>query len=123
MGMITKNRARRSGAGSKTPALPPADLLLWEHLSNRRLGRLRFTRERVLGKHIVDLYCSAEKLVIEFQLDGESCTKADLRRHKELENKGMRIVRIKVADVYNDTEAVIETIAGQCNLLHTSSER
>jgi very-short-patch-repair endonuclease len=47
----------------------PAEEVLWRVLRGGNLERVRFLRQKVFGRYIVDFYCASAKLVIE--LDGE----------------------------------------------------
>jgi very-short-patch-repair endonuclease len=57
--------------------------LLWQAIRGKRLG-IWFHRQVVIGNHIVDFLCRAQRLVIE--VDGDSyhatCTSADAARDR-----------------------------------------
>ena len=57
----------------------------------------RFLRQKIIGKYIVDFYCSAAKIVIE--LDGsqhfeDKGIDYDKERTKYLEKYGLKVIRI-----------------------------
>ena len=57
----------------------------------------RFLRQKIIGKYIVDFYCSAAKIVIE--LDGsqhfeDKGIDYDKERTKYLEEYGLKVIRI-----------------------------
>ena len=74
---------------------------------------VRFHRQYVIGNYIVDFYCHKAKLVVE--LDGghhyeRKETEKDLIRTKELEYRGLQVVRFSNADVLKNFPGVCETI-------------
>ena len=76
---------------------------------------VRFVRQKVMGKYIVDFYCAKANLVIE--LDGsqhyESQTEAlDRERTAFLEEYGLQVVRIP-------NNAIIENFRGVCEYIDT----
>lgn len=71
--------------------------------------RPKFTRQKVLGKYIVDFYCASVALVVE--IDGsqhfEECgILNDAKRTEYLEKFGIKVIRISNADVFKNFEAV-----------------
>ena len=74
---------------------------------------VRFLRQKIIGKYIVDFYCASAGLVIE--LDGsqhyekESISK-DLRRTAFLEGMGYKVVRFTNEDINRKFDAVCEYI-------------
>ena len=74
---------------------------------------VRFSRQKVLGKYIVDFYSAEAKLVIE--LDGsqhyeERYLQKDAERTAFLENYGLRIIRIPNNEVSGNFRGVCEYI-------------
>jgi len=74
---------------------------------------IRFTRQKVLGKYIVDFYCAGAKLVVE--LDGsqhyeENNIQKDLERTSFLEGYGLKVIRIPNNEVNANFRAVCEYI-------------
>ena len=72
---------------------------------------VRFSRQKVLGKYIVDFYSASAKLIIE--LDGtqhfeETGQKYDKQRDKYLEEYGLQIIRIPNNDVNENFDGVCE---------------
>jgi very-short-patch-repair endonuclease len=69
----------------------------------------KFTRQKPLGRYIVDFYCSARKLVIE--LDGDSHYIGDAQgydssRTASLNSLGVGVIRFTNADVLQRFEGV-----------------
>ena len=78
-----------------------------------RFYPVRFSRQKVLGKYIVDFYCAAAKLVIE--LDGsqhyeKDSIDKDIVRTEFLENYGLRVIRIPNNEVSKNFDGVCEYI-------------
>ena len=67
-----------------------------------RIYPVRFLRQKVVGKYIVDFYCAEARLVVE--LDGsqhfeEKGISADRERDEYLESLGLKILRFSNLDV------------------------
>lgn len=74
---------------------------------------VRFTRQKVLGKYIVDFYCAKAKLVIE--IDGsqhyeEKKIKEDTDRTEFLKGYGLTVIRIPNNEVNNNFYGVCDYI-------------
>ena len=74
---------------------------------------IRFSRQKVLGKYIVDFYSAEAKLVIE--LDGsqhynEDNMAQDAQRTDFLESYGLRVIRIPNNEVSRNFAGVCEYI-------------
>ena len=91
-----------------------AEVVLWEALRNRKLGGAKFRRQHPLGRYIADFYCHEALLVIE--LDGSAHDDAsqveyDLVRQKEIEERGLTVLRIKNDEVNENLSATLNKIA------------
>ncbi len=78
-----------------------------------RTYNIKFLRQKVLGKYIVDFYCAKAKLVIE--LDGsqhydEEGIKKDKERTEYLEQYGVKIIRIPNNYINQNFNGVCEYI-------------
>ena len=74
---------------------------------------VRFSRQKVLGKHIADFYCAEAKLVIE--LDGSQHyetrnMEADAERTAFLNGYGLMVIRIPNNEVTRNFRSVCEYI-------------
>lgn len=74
---------------------------------------VRFSRQKVLGKYIVDFYCASAKLVVE--LDGsQHCDsdglKSDQIRTDFLQGYGLTVIRIPNNAVSQNFEGVCQSI-------------
>ena len=70
---------------------------------------IRFIRQKVIGKYIVDFYCAKAKLVIE--LDGsqhydDKGIEKDALRTEFLEQYGLKVIRISNLDINKNFEEV-----------------
>ena len=92
----------------------PSERLLWRHLRNNYLHGLKFRRQHVIGRYIVDFCCIEKKWVIE--IDGEihsegDIPKRDLIRQREIEKMGYRVIRFSSQDVMENLGGVIEMLS------------
>ena len=75
---------------------------------------LRFIRQKLITKYIVDFYCAKAKLVVE--VDGnwhytEKMIDYDKNRTEFLENVfNLKVIRFKNIDVHNNFQQVCDTI-------------
>lgn len=82
--------------------------LWYDYLRNKDI---RFIRQKVFGKYIVDFYCPKAKLIIE--LDGsqhfeEQAIKYDSERTAYLEQYGIKIIRIPNNEINQNFDGVCE---------------
>ena len=82
---------------------------LAERFSKADLGRYTFTRHAVVGSAIVDFNCHNLGMAIDIDGDGEDEALAR-RRDKSLEAVGIRVMRIKAADVLANIDEVLARI-------------
>lgn len=85
--------------------------LLWQYFLKNY--PVRFRRQKVLGKYIVDFYCAQAQIVVE--LDGsqhysEAGNKADAERTAFLQQYGLTVVRIP-------NNEVTENLSGVCDYI------
>ena len=87
-----------------------AERLLWQYLRGQQLG-VKIRRQHPFNNYVLDFVCLQNKLVIE--LDGgqhaEAATKDEVRT-RALAKSGFRVLRFWNNQVFQETEAVIETI-------------
>ncbi|MBQ9965905.1 MAG: endonuclease domain-containing protein [Clostridia bacterium] len=74
---------------------------------------VKFLKQKILGKYIVDFYCAKAKIIIE--LDGsqhyeDDAILKDLERTKYLEQYGLKILRIPNNQLNQNFEGVCEYI-------------
>ena len=87
----------------------PAHKALAERFAKADLGKWKFTRHAVIGSAIVDFGCPQLGMAIALDEEGVDPAIAT-RRDKSLEAVGIRVMRIKAADVLDDIDAVLARI-------------
>jgi very-short-patch-repair endonuclease len=93
----------------------PAEKQMWQLLRHRKLAGFRFRRQQPISPYVVDYYCAVARLVVE--LDGDSHSgseKNDEMRDSFLRSRGYRILRFWNNMLFDDGEAVLETIYLAC---------
>jgi len=88
----------------------PAERALWLALRAKRFEGIKFSRQVVIGGHIVDIAAREHKLAIE--IDGETHRDplADARRTERLGREGYRVIRFTNAEVLGNIEGVAVVI-------------
>lgn len=92
-----------------------AEKILWERLRKNKVSGFRFRSQHPISKFIVDFYCHKALLVIE--LDGDIHMKEDVAerdegREIEIKKLGLRVLRFKNKEVYDNLDAVVDKIMG-----------
>ena len=88
-----------------------AERRLWRHLSNRRLGGFKFSRQMPVGPFICDLMCRQAMLVVE--LDGSQHgerARQDEERTRFIESEGFRVIRFWNNEVMENLDGVLARI-------------
>jgi very-short-patch-repair endonuclease len=90
-----------------------AEAVLWKYLQKRRLSGKKFRRQQSIGPYIVDFYCPECRVIVE--LDGPPhedivLAEYDAERTKFLEQYGMKVIRFENRILFENMEAVLETI-------------
>ncbi|MBR4720701.1 MAG: endonuclease domain-containing protein [Clostridia bacterium] len=74
---------------------------------------VKFSRQKIIGKYIVDFYCAKANLVIEIDgsqhFEDEGILKDEIRT-KYLEGYGLKVVRVTNIDVNRNFKGVCEYI-------------
>ena len=102
-----------------------SELLLWQHLSNKKMEGFRFKTQHPIGNYIADFYCHQVKLVVE--VDGENHSDAeqkeyDASRSEEMERFNIKVLRFTNGAVKNNIDRVVEEIKNMLNLItHNNS--
>ena len=94
------------------------EMILWGRLKVY-FPKLKFRRQHPISLYIVDIYCHAEKLVIE--IDGsiheeESIKIKDKIRQKDLEELGLKVIRFSTKEIMQNLESVLKTIYQQWSI-------
>ena len=85
------------------------EVLLWRDLRRRRLDGLLFRRQHPFGPYILDFFCPEHGLAVEVDgaaHDGASRAARDERRDIWLSRQGVRVLRLRAADVLSDAARV-----------------
>jgi very-short-patch-repair endonuclease len=101
------NRLR---AKSMRTDMTDAERKLWMQLRAHRLDGLKFRRQALIGRYIVDFVCHEQRLVIELDGGQHAESQHDVTRDRWLESKGYRVLRFWNSDVFPNREGVLETI-------------
>ena len=108
---IPKDNGQLENARRLRREMTPHERKLW-YLFLRKYP-IKIYKQRIIGRFIVDFYCSSAKLVIE--LDGSQHYEAqglayDLERSAFLEALGLKVLRFTNRDVDRDFRGVCEQI-------------
>ena len=93
----------------------PAHKALASRFAKADLGRYKFTRHAVVGSAIVDFACHNLGMAIAIDEEDQNETLAR-RRDKSLESVGIRVMRIKAADILDNMDAVLARITAGMRL-------
>ncbi len=90
-----------------------AEKMLWLKLRRKQVKGHPFYRQKIIGKYIVDFYCSKANLVIE--LDGgqhytETGQAKDRARDSVLREKGIKVLRFSDREIFENMEGVMQGI-------------
>lgn len=93
--------------------MTPGEVILWQHLKQKKMCGYDFDRQRPIDAYIVDFYCKSLMLAIE--IDGSShdsltAQQNDHLRQARLKSLGVRFLRFREAQVCHQTPTVIQTI-------------
>jgi very-short-patch-repair endonuclease len=94
---------------------------LWFRLRNRRLAGAKFRRQSPIGPYVVDFFCPDANLVLEVDGGGHAGDKEigrDLRRTRDLEARGLRVLRFWNTDVLQNLDGVLRTIVDALEAPH-----
>ena len=107
----TNNPLLKENAQSLRTNMTKEEKHLWYDFL--RTYHVRFSRQKVLGKYIVDFYCAKAKLVIELDGSGhytEEGKAYDDERTAFLEGYGLTVVRIPNAEIHKNFRGVCDSI-------------
>ncbi len=90
-----------------------AERALWRRLRGKQLDGLKFRRQHVIGRFVLDFYCHECRLAVE--LDGGQHGEAAQRRRDDartlfLERRGVAVVRYSNLEALRETGAVLEDL-------------
>ncbi len=110
---FSRTRSKTTLARTLRHNMTEAEKKLWSRLRQNQMESLSFRRQHPIGNYIVDFWCSAVKLVIE--LDGGQhnhpvSREKDAVRTKNLENRGITVLRFWNPGVMKNVEGVLATV-------------
>jgi very-short-patch-repair endonuclease len=113
MTRLYNKSAERNKRRSLRSNMPKSEALVWARLCDRQVEGYKFRRQYSVGVFVVDFYCPELKLAVE--IDGPSHQRDggaeyDSERQLFLEGKGINVLRVTNAQVYQDLNAAIELI-------------
>ena len=86
------------------------EILMWAYLRNKHLG-VKFRRQYVFDKYILDFYCHKPKICIEVDDDShDGKIEYDQSRDDYLQSFGIEVFRFSDSEVVADIEGIISTI-------------
>ena len=103
------NRTTRARTFRKQPT--SSERVLWAQLRDRRLGGLKFRRQRPIGPYVADFVCLERKLIVEVDGAPHELTVAhDMVRDAKLRAAGYRVLRFPNDEVRGNMDGVRQTI-------------
>ena len=91
-----------------------AEKYLWAALRYKGMG-VKFRRQAVIGRYIVDFVCYEKKLVIEVDGGQHNQSRKDAIRDKWLKTQGFQVLRYWNNDVLGNLDGVCQDIEGHLN--------
>ena len=91
-----------------------AEKHLWHILRAGSMG-VKFRRQAVIGRHIVDFVCFEKKLVIEVDGGQHNQNQKDVRRDEWLKSQGFEVMRFWNNDVLRNLDGVFEVLEARLN--------
>ena len=89
--------------------LTGAEKYLWYSLRLKNLG-VKFRRQGVIGRYIVDFVCFERKLIVEVDGGQHAESADDLTRDEWLKKQGYKILRFWNNDVLKDRDVILKEI-------------
>jgi very-short-patch-repair endonuclease len=100
-----------------------AEVMVWAKLRGNQALGYKFRRQYSVGAYVIDYYCPALKLAVEIDGDSHSGAEAmanDEHRQASIESLGIRFLRFRNEDIYENLEGVLKAIA---EVIETLSNR
>jgi very-short-patch-repair endonuclease len=100
----------RSHAKALRANMTEAERRLWYFLRSHRFAGMKFKRQALIGRYIVDFVSFQRRLVVEVDGGQHADSEADLPRTRWLEDQGFRILRFWNNEVLSNSGGVLDTI-------------
>ena len=104
----------RTHAKALRANMTDAERRLWYFLRAHRFAGMKFKRQALIGRYIVDVASFQMRLVVEVDGGQHAQSEDDFRRTRWLEHEGFRILRFWNNDVLSNTECVLDAIMVAC---------
>ncbi|MEO0124162.1 MAG: endonuclease domain-containing protein [candidate division WOR-3 bacterium] len=89
-----------------------AEKRLWYKIRDKQLG-VKFRRQQMIGRYIVDFVCFEKKLIIEVDGSGHFESRGDKIRDRWLRAQGYMVLRFWNNDVLRNIDGVMEVIISE----------
>lgn len=104
-------------ARSLRNSMTDAERKLWSGIRRKQIQGRLFSRQKTIGRYIVDFHCASASLVVE--IDGgqhytEEGRAKDRQRDRALLGMGLKVLRFSDRDVLTEMEAVLRVIWEAC---------
>ena len=104
-------------ARSLRTTMTDAERKLWAGIRRKQINGRLFTRQKTIGRYIVDFYCASASLVVE--IDGgqhytEEGRAKDRLRDCALHEMGLKVLRFSDRDVLTNMRGVLGVIWDAC---------
>jgi len=113
------NRNNLDKAKNMRSNMTEAESLIWRNVRAKRFLGLKFKRQVLIGKYIVDFLCPEKSLIIEVdggQHNEDINIQNDKERTEYLVSQGYYVLRYWNNDVLNDIDGVLCDIKNHLNL-------
>ncbi|MCK5723414.1 MAG: endonuclease domain-containing protein [Gammaproteobacteria bacterium] len=88
-----------------------SEVLLWQHLKDKKMKGYDFHRQKPIGNYIIDFFCSDLMLAIEIDgISHDDKINKDIKRQKQIENFGISFLRFDDIDVKKNIKGVVVAI-------------
>lgn len=95
--------------------MTPEEVKLWQALRGSKLAGYHFRRQHIVSGFLADFYCAKAKLVLEIDRGiHEQQQGYDRFREEAIKDLGVRVLRIKNDEIWNDFEGVLIRVLRAC---------
>ena len=105
-------------ARSLRTSMTDAERKLWSGIRRKQIQGRLFSRQKTIGKYIVDFHCASASLVVEIDggqhYTGEGREK-DRHRDRTLAAIGLKVLRFSDRDVLTNVQGVLRVICEACD--------
>ncbi len=89
--------------------------LLWHHLRAKQLEGMKFRRQQLIGRYLVDFVCFEKRVIIEADGGQHSVeTEKDKTRDEWFHSQGFKVLRFWNNEVLTNRQGVLEVIRTHC---------